>query len=175
MDRGKNEFKEMWITDDVVYDLDGATAHLGTETTTGLLKALKDAKTAGKAILLDTTDNGDAPLMAGAFIKHEGNGDPANTGDERAKATLEAKVDGLQKPVDMVVYKKIIAFKGQRKNCYHIDRRLSVVEQALDMTLKVNGDGTNNIAYVTTITGEVVGELDEVFKRRAIPKTQPIP
>jgi hypothetical protein len=132
---------------------------------------LKDAKTAGKAVLLDTTDNGDAPLMAGAFIKHEGNGDPANTGDERAKATLEAKVDGMQKPIDMTVFKAIIALKGKRKNCYHVDRRLSVVEKVLDITLKVNGDGTNNTAYITTITGEVVGELDEVFMRRAIPKT----
>jgi hypothetical protein len=174
MERGKNEFKEMWITDDVVYDLDDMYAFLGDETTVGgLVYALEQARIANTSILLDTTDNGDAPLMAGAFIKHDGNGDPDNQGDERAKATLEAKVDGLQKPIDMVVYKKIIAFKGQRKNCYHIDRRLSVVEIGYDLVIKVNGDGTNNSDFKSIIIGEQIGDLNMTYKRRAIPKTLP--
>jgi hypothetical protein len=166
--RGTNEFKELWICDTYDIDLDDAGTYLD-----NMITALEAAQTAGTAILLDTTANGDAPLMASAFTKHEGNGDPANTGEERAKVTSEAKVDGLQKVADMPTYKKILAFNGTRKNLFHIDRRLGVVEKALNQTLKVMGDGTNNIAYVTTITGEQVGELSEIYQRRAINKVAP--
>lgn len=169
--RGKNEFKEMWITDEVDYDLDDVNAFLGTKDSEGgLIYALEQARIANTAILLDTTDNGDAPLMAGAFIKHDGNGDPDNQGDERVKCTSEAKVDGLQKPIEMATYKKIIACRGLRKNLYHVDRRLAVIERGNDLVMKVNGDGTNNTEYITVMAGEQVGALKDVFKRRAISK-----
>lgn len=173
--RGKNEFKEMWITDEVDYDLDDVNAFLGTKDSEGgLVYALEQARIANTAILLDTTDNGDAPLMAGAFIKHDGNGDPDNQGDERVKCTSEAKVDGLQSPIEMATYKKIIACRGLRKNLYHVDRRLAVIERGNDLVMKVNGDGTNNTEYITVMAGEQIGALKNVFQRRAIPKLLPI-
>jgi hypothetical protein len=166
--RGTNEFKEMWLMDDLNVDLD--IAFMGDYTTAGgLLYQLSQQKVAQNGVILDTTELGDAPLMAGAFVKLEGNGDPSNTGKERAKVTIEAKVDGLQKVADMTVFKKILGFNGKTKIAYHLDRRLGVVEKAVDQKIKVSGDGTNNIAYVTTITGEQVGTQSEIYQRRTIP------
>ena len=127
--RGQEEFKEMWITDELEYDIDDPNAFLGDETTEGgLIKALEDERKEKKAFLLDTTENGDAPLMAESEFKLDNNGDPDNRGAERGILNLSATVDGMQKPEDVPAYKRMIGIDGLRKNCYHLDSRLSIVE-----------------------------------------------
>jgi hypothetical protein len=165
--RGTDEFKEVWICDDLDITLD-ANSYMGPETDpSSVLGQLKAARDAGEALLLDC-DDGDTPLMAGAFFKQEGNGDPANNGKQRAKVTFEAKIDGLQERADQAVIAEVIALDGQRKDCYAVDRKLGIVEKALDQTLLITQDGTNNQTHIKTISGQAVGDMVNVYDRKPI-------
>lgn len=171
--RGTDEFKEVWICDDLDITLD-ASSYMGPETDpSSVLGQLKAARDAGEALLLDC-DDGDTPLMAGAFFKQDGNGDPANNGKQRAKVTFEAKIDGLQARSDQAVIAEVIALDGQRKDCYAVDRKLGIVEKALDQTLLITQDGTNNQTHVKTISGQAVGDMVNVYDRKPIYLVSPV-
>ncbi|MDX9803453.1 MAG: hypothetical protein RBS96_05450 [Dehalococcoidales bacterium] len=165
--RGTDEFKEVWICDDLDITLD-ANSYMGPDTDpSSVLGQLKAERDAGRALLLDC-DQGDTPLMAGAFFKVAGAGDPANNGQERKNVTFEAKIDGLQERADQAVIASVIALDGQRKDCYAVDRKLGIVEKALDQSLKIEQDGTNNQPHIKTVMGTQKGDLANVYDRKPI-------
>lgn len=171
--RGTDEYKELWICDDLDITLD-ANSYMGPETdSSSVLGQLKAARDAGEALLLDC-DDGDTPLMAGAFFKVAGAGDPANNGKERKNVMLEAKIDGLQERADQSVIASVFALDGTRKDCYHVDRKLGIVEKALDVNLKLEMDGTNNQPHIKTIMGSSKGDLANVYDIKPIYLVAPV-